>query len=390
MNARSKTSVQTISKDLFSAISLRELGSGALLCVWPDGKITERYGREVAPASLSPRLAKALGLTTSGTYGPPSTGLSSSVDLSSSLASKLRARTDLIGSILYRLTWKDRVTPAGRSIPALRGSPLRISGKGSTGSGSKASPTPPEAERVTPSARDWKDTGEIRPRADGTERLDQLPRQAFLCGWPTPCQQDGPNGGPGQGSDRLPGCAPLAGWPSPTVGNASGGQSPPEGTTAQGQTPDGRKVTVALPYVVGLSGWPTPAAKIKAGGEYSDPEKTIAGVAGPHANDLRDFVQMTGWPTPQAGNPAGNTDSSRKTTAIAATIELRFIPSTIGEMPTGSCVVIPTARVSGPLNPAHSLWLMLGAFATVWRQCAERVTRSTSPRRKASSKPQSK
>lgn len=33
---------------------------------------------------------------------------------------------------------------------------------------------------TTPSARDWKDTGPIKPRADGSERLDQLPRQALL------------------------------------------------------------------------------------------------------------------------------------------------------------------------------------------------------------------
>jgi len=346
MSGRSKTSVPTISRDLFSAISLRELGSGALLCVWPDGRITERYGREVAPASLSPRLAKALGLMMSGTYGPPSNGSSKSVDLSPSLASKLRARTDCIGSILYRLTWKARATPSGRSIPALRGSPLRISGNVSTG-------------WVTPSARDWKDTGEIRPRADGTARNDQLPRQAFLCGWPTPCQQDGPNGGPGQGSDRLPGCVALSGWPSPTVGNASGGQSPPEGTTAEGRTPDGRKVTAAIPYVATLAGWPSPTAADVHRGDYS-----------------RD-----------KGDPSKPRPS---TTGIAKTVEYRFIPSTIGQTPTGCSVVIPTDRASGPLNPAHSLWLMLGAFATDWLRCAERVTLSTSRKRKPSAKSQSK
>lgn len=273
MNARSKTSVPTISRDLFSAISLRELGSGALLCVWPDGRITERYGREVAPASLSPRLAKALGLMMSGTYGPPSNGSSKSVDLSPSLASKLRARTDCIGSILYRLTWKARATPSGRSIPALRGSPLRISGNVSTG-------------WVTPSARDWKDT-----------------------------------------------------------------------------------------------------------------EKAIARVAGPHANDLRDFVQMAGWPSPTAADvhrgdysrDKGDPSKPRpSTTGIAKTVEFRFIPSIIGQTPTGCSVVIPTDRASGPLNPAHSLWLMLGAFATDWLRCAERVTLSTSRKRKPSAKSQSK
>lgn len=354
MSGQSKTSTPTISRDLFSATSSQKLASGALLCVWPDGRITERYGREVALASLSPRQAKALGLMTSGTYGPPSTGLSltASRALSLSLANRLRARTDLLGSILYRLTWKDRVTPSGRSIPALRASPRRISASASTGSPPKASPSP--SGRATPSARDWKDGG----NPDVAVPINSLlGRQVWLAGWSTPCQQDGPNGGPNQGRDRLPGCVPLAGWPTPT-------------------------------------------AKGKAGGEYRDPEKAIARAAGPHANDLRDFVQMAGWSaaiplaewaSPQAGspgtenyNPGGNTDSSRKTTAIAATVEYRFTPSTIGAMPSGCSVVIPTVRASGPLNPAHSLWLMLGPYATDWLRCAERVTLSTSRKRKAS------
>ncbi len=39
---------------------------------------------------------------------------------------------------------------------------------------------------VTTTTRDWKDSGaDIAPRADGTERFDQLPRQANLAGWPT-------------------------------------------------------------------------------------------------------------------------------------------------------------------------------------------------------------
>lgn len=49
---------------------------------------------------------------------------------------------------------------------------------------------------ATASARDWKDTGkDLSPRADGTPRLDQLPRQANLAGWPTPTSSDGSGGG---------------------------------------------------------------------------------------------------------------------------------------------------------------------------------------------------
>ena len=334
MNGRSKTSPPKTQRDLFSAISLRELGSGAFLCVWPDGKITEKYGREVARASLSARLAKALGLMTSGTYGPPSIGSLESVALTKSLANRLQARTDCIGSILYQLTWKERATPSGRSIPALRGSPRRISGKGATG-------TP--NGWTTPSASDGKRGGELTDAMTGSSLRQQaplagwptplaadqrgsagvgkteLPNIAFLAGWPTPCQQDGPNGGPNQGADRLPGCAPLAGWPTPKA--ATGG-------------PD---------YAI--------------------------------------------FDRPNTGSPSPATVATfalHPSAGTAQTLEYRFTPSIIGQIPTGSSAVIPTVRVGGPLNPAHSLWLMLGPYATDWLKCAERVTRSTSRKRKAS------
>jgi hypothetical protein len=43
------------------------------------------------------------------------------------------------------------------------------------------------ASWVTTTTRDWKDSGaDIKPRADGTERFDQLPRQANLAHWQTP------------------------------------------------------------------------------------------------------------------------------------------------------------------------------------------------------------
>ena len=44
---------------------------------------------------------------------------------------------------------------------------------------------------TTTTTRDWKDSGaDIKPRADGTERFDQLPRQANLAGWPTTTTMD--------------------------------------------------------------------------------------------------------------------------------------------------------------------------------------------------------
>ena len=142
--------------------------AGASPCDLPASPTIIRSGRDHALASLSARQAKAKGLLTSGTFGLPSSTSSRSAALSASLASRLQAVTASHGSTLYRLTWKAWATPAGRSLLLLRASARRTS-------------------------------------------------ESVFTGWPTPCQQDGPNGGASQGTDRLPGAAQLAGWPTPVA-----------------------------------------------------------------------------------------------------------------------------------------------------------------------------
>ena len=224
-------SQQMILPGLPSAISLRASGHGHTPCAAQDGRMTAPSGQDPVPASLSARQAKEKGLLTSGTCGPPSSVSSASAALTSFLASRLQALTALHGSTLYRLTWKQRTTPAGRSIPALRASVPRTSDKGCTGwptptgnsytgagSGNREGglnlqtavelsgwPTPRSAEAghstgnparafnsksrledivfltgwVAPSARDLKDTpGMATKMPDGRNRTDQLPRQA--------------------------------------------------------------------------------------------------------------------------------------------------------------------------------------------------------------------
>ena len=79
----------------------------------PSGQVPVRVNR-------SARQAKAEGLLTSGMSGPPSIGSLRSVDLSVSLANKLRRHLGADGGILWRLTWKkDSITPAGAArVPA--------------------------------------------------------------------------------------------------------------------------------------------------------------------------------------------------------------------------------------------------------------------------------
>lgn len=204
-------SFQTTLRDSDNVTSLPELEPGLTLYETPGGQTTAPPGRGHAHANLSARQAKERGLLMSGIYGPRGTTLSSSANLSISLASKLRQRTDLLGSTLYKLTWKERVTPGGLQIPALRASVRRTSGKGCTGWRTLSASDPvgsmldimkaiseqlsPKiklrdqcllARWVTPSARDWKDTpGMTTERPDGRSRLDQLPRQAVLTHWTT-------------------------------------------------------------------------------------------------------------------------------------------------------------------------------------------------------------
>lgn len=122
---------------------------------------------------------------TSGISGLHGSTSSPSVSLADSLVSKLLVKTALVGSTLYKLTWKLRATPSGRLISALRASARRKSGNGH---GS------PLKGWATPTTRDWKNTGDLTTYIngrDGKGRLDQTSTQAFMAGWPTPMQTDG-------------------------------------------------------------------------------------------------------------------------------------------------------------------------------------------------------
>ncbi len=113
--------------DSISATSSPGSADGRLPCVAQDGLTVARHGQHHAPASLSARQAKGLGLLTSGTYGPPHIGLSASAALSWSLASNLAALTRMTGSTLYKLTWKPWAMPSGRLRFRLRASARRTS-----------------------------------------------------------------------------------------------------------------------------------------------------------------------------------------------------------------------------------------------------------------------
>ncbi len=187
--------------DSRSAISSQASASGHTPCGSQDGQTIDLSGQAPVPASPSAQQESAAGSMISAISGPSSTASSPRSDLRSFLASRLQARTGSLGSTLYKLTWKERTTPAQQPISALRASALRISDSAYGG-------------WVTPTVRDWKDSpGMSTETEDGRTRLDQLPRQATLAGWPTPQVMDTLNviRDPLRG-DKRGGCSNLREW----------------------------------------------------------------------------------------------------------------------------------------------------------------------------------
>lgn len=226
--------------DLPSATSSQELESGHTPCVEQDGPMIGPCGQEAARASLSARQVQEAGLMTSGTSGLTGTTSSASAALQSSLASRLQARTASAGSTLYTLTWKQRATPSGLLICALRASARRIS-----------------------------------DNASG------------LLGWPTPKMRDHHTEGQGQFSPSLPSVAErLTGWPTPTVNNAANSVVASLETAQKEaeRTSWGNSLAVAA---FAATGWPTPAA--------SDGERAGSGItAGMTGTSLTQMSKMVG------------------------------------------------------------------------------------------------
>lgn len=219
--------------------------------------MTDPSGQEAAPANLSARQAKELGLLTSGTYGRHGFGSSATVNLQSSLESRLAARTDLTGSVLFHLTWKRRATPSGRPICALR---ARARSTSASGCGS----------------------------------------------WPTPKAGDG-NGGKippnRQGSHALNSAAEnLAPWPTPQANNSKGVDSEHCGWSENGKPYDtrtGKQVQSSIDQIVKcLAPWGTPRAS-----DYKGSGETIYRKDGNLRNDTL-MYQAEQFLEPPTGSPA--------------------------------------------------------------------------------------
>ena len=164
-NVPSKTSWRPIFCDTGSAISSPASGYGPSPSSRQDGlPMRSRSGPRACPANPSRQQEKGGASTTLDTSGPSSYASFNSVGLQSSLVSKLQVRTALLGSTLYRLNWKERVMPSGRSISALQASVPPRSASESTGA-LRGWPTP----RTSSAHCSEKDAGRA---GDGKSRLE--------------------------------------------------------------------------------------------------------------------------------------------------------------------------------------------------------------------------
>lgn len=179
-----------------SVISSPEAASGALPPDLPGGQTTGRSGPARARASRSASREKAEAPTTHGTCGPTSFASSVPAGPLSSWESRLRERLAMVGSTEFPLIWKEKATPAGRSI-----------------------------SRLAPSMRRTSDSGYI-----GSQ-------------WSTPRASDGEKGGPnvafGAGGQPLPAQAASASWPTPQAGTPA-----QNGNNEAGSTDFSRKIDV--------------------------------------------------------------------------------------------------------------------------------------------------
>ncbi|AEM50753.1 methyltransferase [Stenotrophomonas maltophilia JV3] len=209
------------SPDTGNATSSAELPVGPLQLDLLGGPTTASCGPAAPRASRSPSRVKAKPRMTIGTCGPTSFASSVPDGPLSSWENRLRRRLARTGSTECLLTWKQRTTPAGRSLSQLVPS---MRPTGATASGLWP----------TPAARDWrseKATDEFYQAWASSPKGKTLPMQIALAMWATPTSlapaKNGNNeAGNSAGLVAIRAHALAALWPTPCARDHMPAHSP--------------------------------------------------------------------------------------------------------------------------------------------------------------------
>jgi hypothetical protein len=232
-----------------NATSSPASASGPMRSEAPDGQTTDLFGPEVALASHSAPPASEAASPTIDTCGRNGSGSLARAALQLLLVNKLRARMVSGGSTLFTLTWKERVTPLGRPICALRASGRRTSDSDCSSQ---------RAHWITPTTHDDRLRGNTN--ADHHYSPHDLSNQSVLASWPTPKASDCSGGRTtetkGGGNAHLDKDARLTGWLTPSASEDAAGNH-------------GAKMQPMLGSQVKLTAWPTDGgpARLTATGE---------------------------------------------------------------------------------------------------------------------------